>query len=251
MTVEKSGPDRLRQAPLETAPLTYGIVGDGRLARHLCHYLGLKGIKALVWSRKSGVPPEAALEAADVLWIAISDRAIEPFLIEHPLLQKKRCVHFSGSLVSKLAIGVHPLMTFGNDLYDLNTYEQIPFVSEVSETETRSLFPRFSNPVFVIGPDPDLKARYHALCVLAGNCTVLLWQKLFREFEAKLGLPSHAAFPYLAQVTANLVSDPRSALTGPIARGDQATIERNLNSLENDPYHEVYRAFLGAHGGPS
>ena len=37
------------------------------------------------------------------------------------------------------------------------------------------------------------------------------------------------------------------ALTGPLARGDAATIAANLTALEGDPFHEVYSAFARAY----
>src|SRR5438309_769347 len=54
---------------------------------------------------------------------------------------------------------------------------------------------------------------YHALCVLAGPGTTLLWQKLFRELEARWGIPRAAVIPYLRQITRNLETSD-TPLTG-------------------------------------
>ncbi len=35
----------------------------------------------------------------------------------------------------------------------------------------------------------------------------------------------------------------QSALTGPLSRGDKISVQRNIRSLENDPYQPVYRSF--------
>ena len=37
---------------------------------------------------------------------------------------------------------------------------------------------------------------------------------------------------------------PESALTGPLTRNDQETIERNIHSLDGDPLQDLYRAFV-------
>ena len=93
----------------------------------------------------------------------------------------------------------------------------------------------------------DHAALYHALCVLAGNGSTLLWQKLFHDFESRLGIPPQVAFPYLQQVAGNLQHGPGHALTGPLDRGDTATVQANLAALDGDPFHAVYTALVRAH----
>ncbi|MES2963296.1 MAG: DUF2520 domain-containing protein [Bdellovibrionota bacterium] len=55
--------------------------------------------------------------------------------------------------------------------------------------------------------------------------------------------------PYLERISKNLTDAKpnESVLTGPLARGDRSTIESNIDSLEGDPFADVYRAFVGAH----
>ena len=36
-------------------------------------------------------------------------------------------------------------------------------------------------------------------------------------------------------------------LSGPLSRGDQATLQRNLEALKGDPFEDVYRAFVSAY----
>jgi predicted short-subunit dehydrogenase-like oxidoreductase (DUF2520 family) len=107
------------------------------------------------------------------------------------------------------------------------------------------LLPGLPNPAFAI-PASE-RPYYHALCVMAGNFSTILWQKLLAEFQGRLHLPAAAAFPYLAQVAANITSDPDRALTGPLARGDAQAIAANLAALEGDPFHAIYSAFVKVH----
>lgn len=228
-------------------PITYGLVGDGRVARHMATYLDLLGKPHVAWSRRTAAPgrsPMAALAEAKVILVLIKDQALEPFLLEHPALADRALVHFSGSLVTPLAQGVHPLMTFGPEPYDLATYASIPFVVERGPRSFEELFPELPNPHHEL--HADLKPLYHALCVLSGNFTTLLWQKFFTELETRLHLPPEVAMPYLNQVTKNLVAHPSQALTGPLARKDHATIAANLAALEGDAFEGVYRAFVRA-----
>ena len=79
---------------------------------------------------------------------------------------------------------------------------------------------------------------------MAENFSCILWQKLFEDFETRFGLPREAAFPYLERLTANLKSQGASALTGPLQRKDQSTIEANMKALEGDDFQKIYKTFV-------
>jgi predicted short-subunit dehydrogenase-like oxidoreductase (DUF2520 family) len=100
------------------------------------------------------------------------------------------------------------------------------------------------NPSFFIAPEQ--RSRYHALCVLAGNFTTLLWRKLFFEFDREFGIAREQALLYLESITRGLAGKG-APLSGPLSRGDEATIQRNLEALKGDPFEEVYRAFVSAY----
>jgi 2-dehydropantoate 2-reductase len=234
----------LGQVPVRhLSPIRYGILGDGRVARHFARYLTLLNLPFRQWSRAQAGSPQAALQDCQVILVLVSDPAVESLA---RLFPDQPRFHFSGSLVTAEADGAHPLMTFGPELYQLAEYQKIPFVVENPESFRRA-FPTLPNPCFPIRLED--KARYHALCAMAGNFTLFLWAKLFQEFPEKFGIPSEAALPYLERVSRNLAADPTHAerfFTGPIARGDTKAIERHLDSLEGDPYQSVYEAFVTA-----
>jgi predicted short-subunit dehydrogenase-like oxidoreductase (DUF2520 family) len=230
------------QVPSEDAP--YLLVGNGRLSRHLQHYFDLEGIRWRLWTRAMRQPLEGLLDGARAALLLIADDAVEGFLERHADPTGPPWIHCSGGLVTPLATCVHPLMSFGDELYEHDRYRRIPFVCDRGETPFAELFPRLSNPHFEI--DPEQRPLYHALCAMAGNFTTLLWQRAFAAFEERLGLPRAALHPYLEQVASNLVRSA-SPLTGPLARGDQRTIERHLAALEGDPFRTVYESFVAAH----
>ncbi len=222
----------------------YAIIGAGRMARHFCHYLHLLNIPYRQWSRKADpahVKLEEVIDGCKSILILINDGAIESFINAHPFLKKKVLVHFSGSLNTSLANGAHPLMTFNDKLYSLDTYQKIPFVIEKTDTAINELLPGLANPSFVI--PRELKAFYHAMCVLSGNFTAILWQKFFTELETTFNIPKEMAHPYLEQIVLNLQNNPQSALTGPLSRNDLVTINANLQALAKDPFQKVYQAF--------
>jgi predicted short-subunit dehydrogenase-like oxidoreductase (DUF2520 family) len=234
----------MRQVP-SPGTVPFGIVGDGRVARHFQHYFSLLNLPVRAWSRRStDSNPVEALASCGTVLVLISDAAIVPLIATWPGLGAHRLVHCSGSLVTPAAECAHPLMTFGPDLYDLATYESIPFVLDVGRTCFDSLLPGLRNPSFTI-PAED-RPSYHAHCVMAGNFSMVLWRRLFDELE-RVGIPAEAAHPFLAQTSRNLITDSSRALTGPLARGDAATIAANLTALDGDPFREVYSAFARAY----
>jgi predicted short-subunit dehydrogenase-like oxidoreductase (DUF2520 family) len=226
------------------------LIGSGRLSRHLARYFDLLNLSYRQWNRRTGTVGELRSEIANSshLLLAISDSAIESFLQTHQdWCVGKTCVHFSGSLSTPLAIGAHPLMTFSSgDFYDLPTYQKIPFILDSQKTEFQKLLPGLPNPHFAI--PAKAKALYHAWCVMSGNFTVILWEKFFAELEGRWELPRTVAYPYLQQIALNLqtasaFSPNASVLTGPLARRDHATIERNLASLKDSSFLNIYQAF--------
>jgi len=224
----------------------YGIVGRGRVATHITRYLQLESQEYCTWHRGMADAPVDTLATASHILLAISDNSFEPFLAQHPELTTRLLVNFSGCKVIAGVTSLHPLMTFGLGTYDLETYRSIPFVAERGSTGFREVFPTLRNPSWAI--DPELKPLYHALCVMAGNFPTLLWSKAFEEFEDRLGLPREILGPFLARTLENTLANGGQALTGPLARGDQSTVQQNIAALEDDAYAVVYRAFAHCHG---
>ena len=225
----------------------YIIIGNGRLAKHLCHYFSLLKIKFDHWHKglNSSSLQEALADANTVL-LAISDSAIEPFIeSREKLLNGKTLIHFSGALVSKKAVGCHPLMTFTEDLYDLELYKSILFCLDEGSPEFSSLFPKLSNPHIVI---PNrLKPYYHSLCVMANNFTCILWQKFYDEMIVTFGAQAENLDVFLKKTTSNILKNHKTCLTGPLVRNDLETIENNIASLNLDPFKKVYESFVDAY----
>ncbi len=227
----------MRQVP------AYLLIGNGRVSRHFQHYFSLLNIPFLLWQRSNSTADlQQKIARATHILLLISDHAIEQFIADYLPQQNKIYLHFSGSLVSKHAFGVHPLMTFSEKLYSLAQYQTIPFVIDEHAPTFEELFPQLPNQHVRL--PIALKTKYHALCALSGNFTCLLWQKLFTDFAIEMNLPPAIAHPYLLQQMQNLIEQPEAALTGPLARNDWQTIEKHLNVLQNDPFRDVYQSFV-------
>lgn len=224
--------------------VNYLLIGSGRLARHFQEYFRQLRLNFETWNRRDGGELAGKLERAHRILLLISDSALEDFHKTHRNSAPQALwIHCSGALEIPGMESFHPLMTFGRNLYSLELYNQIAFVTTSSRALEEAL-PGLANPCVRI--DSKLKARYHALCVLSGNFTTILWQKMMSELRA-WDLPPEIARPYARQTIENVFADPGGALTGPLARGDLSTQERNLQALGEDPFADIYRSFQKLH----
>ncbi len=222
-------------------PYRYLVIGNGRWATHLKKYLEILNLPFAQWNRSQPLAQlqSGLLECTHVL-LAISDSALESFQREHLRNFPGLVVYFSGALELNGAVGVHPLMSFGPELYHEETYRRVPFVT-TSALSLQEILPEFPNSLHRLRADQ--KPYYHALCVLGGNLTTLLIKKMNQGFS-DLNLPPELGQLFIQQVVQNVFSNPGLALTGPLARKDFVTVDKNLKSLQGDPFAAVYQSFL-------
>ncbi len=92
--------------------------------------------------------------------------------------------------------------------------------------------------------DDRMRAQYHAAAVVASNHVVALLGQVERMARA-CGVPFDAFAPLvLASVENAFRMRPDRALTGPVARGDLATVQKHLETLdpgERDAYRALAR----------
>jgi predicted short-subunit dehydrogenase-like oxidoreductase (DUF2520 family) len=224
----------------------YLIIGNGRVATHIQHYFSFLSLSYSSWNRSQShaLLDQELIRATHVL-LLVSDHAIQPFIETYLKKSSALLIHFSGSLVIDKAFGAHPLMTFSHRLYDLSKYQMIPFVLDDDAPSFEILLPGLPNSHVRL--HKSLKPKYHAMCVMSGNFSCLLWQKLFNTLETEFNLPPAIANHFLQQQMQNLITDPQTALTGPLVRGDTITIENNIAALTLDPFQEVYKSFIACY----
>ncbi len=223
--------------------MNYLLIGDGRLSRHFQFYFSQLGLRYKVWSRHSNIPLQELVRWCDVLLLAIGDDQIADFIENNKLTSTgKALVHFSGAQFIEGTVGLHPLMTFGPELYEGAFYAKVPFVTDADESTIRRLFPKMRNPVYKI--KASQKALYHAYCVAAGNFPQILWSEVRRGLQQDIGLPPETMTPFLQTTMNNFLKYGDSALTGPLVRGDNKTQVRNLDALHGSPLQDLYFAFI-------
>lgn len=216
----------------------YLLIGGGKLARHMARYFDLLNIPYSLWNRSESSTGELVrfLKHHSHVLLCIKDDAIVPFF-EQFGDSGNVFIHFSGSLVTSQVKGFHPLMSFGQQDYKLEIYQNIHFVGIEPSEEFKNCFPTFRNTYSKL--DASQMNRYHSLCVLSGNGTTLLWDLIGKEFES-MGLPQKALIPYLHQITQNIMQNQPGRWSGPWYRKDLNTISKNKEALKEGPLSALY-----------
>ena len=233
----------MRQVP------TYLVIGNGRLAAHMRHYLQHLLLPFSSWDRSQSLDilQQHLCNATHIL-VLIRDDAIESFIQTHLQKTSATIVHCSGALITPLAFSAHPLQTFTKRLFHFSDYTKIPFILEKNGPTFDDLLPGFPNPHYKI--PRDKKPLYHALCVMANNFSTLLWQQLFESMEKEFDISHDHLKPFLQATFQNLLHDPSHALTGPLARQDKVTLSKNLQALKDHPFFNIFQAFTQLEKNP-
>jgi len=212
------------------------VIGRGRVGSAIVARLEERGVDV----REDG---------AEIVLLCVPDSAIATTVRCQTLVMSQWVGHTSGATpLSALdphvrRFGMHPLQTFTR----LRGPEQLDgaFAAVTAETgEAREIGVELAE---LLGLRPfDLaerdRALYHAGAAIASNYLVTLHQAATALFE-QVGAPSAGLEPLMRRVI-----DNDFELTGPIARGDWATVEGHLEAIrERAPRLEpLYRSLAEA-----
>lgn len=246
----------------ERSFMKIGIIGGGKvgctLAHHLSHHLvgivGSSSEKTAALATRFKVPTlthELLSAKADVVLLTVPDRLVaavaQDLAQQEPAMRNSIYLHCSGSLdLSPLAslqkIGasvgsLHPLQSFASDHEPFTPLEGV-FMAVDGDSEAlaaaKELVALLNGRSFHV-PAKD-RALYHTAACICANYTVTL-QALAQDLMSRWTDNAQDAYdalrPLFEGVAANLktATTPGEALTGPIARGDIATVERHLEVL--------------------
>lgn len=240
-----------------------GIVGAGKVGCSMGKYLEEHGQAVMGYFSKSKKSVEEAatfvhtgafltleelVEACDVIWITTPDDAIAAVWesVRRLLVHDKIICHFSGSLSSDVfskrdesgvkACSIHPVYAFSDKFTAFQQLNTAMFTMEGDEEALfvmKPLFESMGNKVQVIAP--EMKARYHAAAVMASNLMIGLY-RMSEKMLMDCGFDEETAEELLRPLVRGnidklLASTPQEALTGPVERGDEKTIQKHLPVL--------------------
>ena len=237
-----------------------GFIGAGRVAGALAPALAAAGYRvAVVASRTvasaelvagrvpgaTATDAQGVVDAAELVFLTTSDAAIGHVAGALRWRDGQAAVHCSGALTLEplaaarrqgaLTGSWHPFQTFGAE-GTATTLEGVTFGIEAEAGLYDRLF-ELAERVGGVGlPVPaGARALYHAASVMScGYLTTLL-----HEAEAlwtRAGLPPEAAGPAIGVLAETTLANLRragagAALSGPTARGDEATVRLHLDAL--------------------
>lgn len=262
---------------------TLGIMGAGKLARTLARLWAEQAVFRIgsIGSRRPASATDArafigsgtvAATAADLhpadLWLLATPddqlgSALQELLTRDLVHPGTVVFHCSGALSSTILqaaqtrggtiASVHPAHSFADPQRSLATFSGSACACEGDSAALQQLLPAFR----AIGGLPfavnaEHKTLYHAGSVIACNYLVTLLETALDSFAAA-GVERHQAAallgPLVHQTVDNVLGGSRgAALTGPIARGDDQTVQRQARALQeaNPRWGALYR-LLGQH----
>lgn len=255
------------------------VIGAGPVATALAGAMRLGGVPVLgLWARRaaparlagsiagvaafSSAPPDVLLEA-EVVILAVRDGVIgevAEMLVGTGLVNKRHVLlHCAGAasaeeLLGKLAnkvggIGtLHPLSAIADPKLAMRALKGTVFGVE-GDAHGRATAAKIVNAIggIVLELDSSQMAAYHTAAALASNYVVATIDAAAQVLASAGVAPDAAAralVPLAEGALRNVAQRGTTAgLTGPIRRGDAATIQRHLDALRDKPdVAEIYRA---------
>ena len=145
-----------------------------------------------------------------------------------------------------LALALHPVMTFAGRPEDLDRLDGATF----GVTSPDELRPVAESLVLEMGGEPvwvpeSARALYHAaLTVGANHLVTLVNDSVTMLAAAGVDEPTRLVAPLLSAALDNVLRLGDAAITGPVSRGDVATVVTHLRTLERDAPDvlDAYRA---------
>lgn len=223
------GSDQPRTGAVVVGPLATGfrtlgpvaIVGQGRIGHALASALTSAGADV-----HGPLGRGATGEGADVVLLAVPDAEISAAAAQ--ITPGPMVAHFSGAttlepLAPHEAFGIHPLVA----VVGQTSFAGVPAAVAGSTPRAREVAATLAR---ALGMEPfevsdDDRAAYHAAASIASNFLVTL-ESFAADLAATAGLPREALSPLVRATVTNWEQHGAGALTGPIARGDDATVAR-------------------------
>ena len=238
-----------------------GLIGTGNvaiaLAREILNHQTLT-IVQLIARDKNKLPEDltyipfsnqfSALPTCDVVFIAVSDHAIQEVSNQLPLTDAV-VAHTSGASSMDLLSnhkhrGVfYPLQTFSKQ-QQLN-WSEIPILWEGNNELVDEKLKTLSQLLSPIATQIDEKQRLcmHLAAVVVNNFTNHLYAEAHRFCKSK-NLNFDLLAPLIEETTRKIKQlDPRESQTGPASRGDTHTIQRHKTIPMTEELSDIYSLF--------
>jgi len=245
-----------------------GFIGAGKVAFSLGKYFSEHGIQVTGYynrheesSRDAAAftgtsffeSPEKLIAASDAIFLTVPDSEIKNTYdsLSKESLKGKMMIHCSGSLGAEDAfpdaveknivpISIHPLYPFADKYSSYEGLQGVFFclegpVQESLDTWSKLLQSADLRTKILM---PGRKAEYHLACVEMSNMICGL-AALAQKHMENTGFTSNEALDaikplFIANANNIFEKGPAKALSGPVERGDTATLEKHLKYMDED-----------------
>lgn len=262
---------------------TLNIIGAGRLGKTLAYLLhqsgrvhlqavcnrSLQSAQYAVDFIRAGQAHDdyAKLPTAAIWLLACSDDQLsaccQQLCQQHAFTGQEVIFHCSGALTAQEVLApakslglhiasIHPIKSFADPQQSVHTFSGTYCGMEGDKTALQQLTALFEAiGAHLLTIKPEAKTLYHAASVIACNYLVALQELSIQTYE-QAGVERELAMQILRPIVRGTVENifsrgTQDALTGPVARGDSHTVEKQLTALQNwnIDYAEAYRLLGG------
>ncbi len=249
-----------------------GIIGAGKVGTALAIIFARNGFNVLIASKHRGSANEAArisraksaeiLDAAkaDIVVLSVPDMEIvNAAKTIQPVVHKNRVVlHLSGSLpydiiqfLNSYTGALHPLKSFADPINSAKTIKNTLFTFDGDNAAFDILLPLIKKiGCKLVRINSADKPLYHLAAVLTSNYTVTLFdisEHILRHIGFSKGEAKEALMSLLKGVIYNIeTKDAKSALTGPILRGDSNTVKLHIQNITDENIKTIYKSLAFA-----
>lgn len=220
------------------------VVGPGRAGGALALALASRGWDVRPPVRRGEDPADAAGDV-DLVVVATPDRAIAEVAAAIRPVPGAVVAHLSGALGLDVltphprVAGIHPLVALPSAEVGARRLASGAWFAVAGDEVALEVVAALGGRAFEVADDD--RAAYHAAACIASNHLVALLGQVERVAEG-LGVPLEAYLDLAVATLGNVAElGPAAALTGPAARGDEATLAAHLEALDPSE-HDAYRA---------
>jgi predicted short-subunit dehydrogenase-like oxidoreductase (DUF2520 family) len=244
------------------ARLRVGVIGAGRVGSALGAALRRAGHDVVAASAVSSqsldrvermlpgaqvLPPDEVISAADFVLLAVPDDALRPLvagladtgawregqLVAHTSGAQGITVLDPAAARGVLALALHPVMTFAGRPEDVDRLLGATFgvtaADELRPVAETLVVEMGGEPVWV--PEPARPLYHAALSIGSNHLVTLVNDALALLDDAGIEDADKLLAPLLSASLDNALRLRDAALTGPVARGDVATLQRHRRAL--------------------
>lgn len=221
--------------------MRWAIVGRGRLGRTLAELLPRAGHPIVTVGRGETIPTDV-----DGVLLCVPDNTVRALAFQCP--PDRVVLHHSGALDHDVLLplahrgSLHPLMTFPGPEVAIPDLAGVPAAVAGTSAALAAAATLATDLGMVPFEVPGDRRLYHAAAVMAGNfATVLLAEAA--DVLVAAGIQPDRALSLLVPLARQSIENARygiaQALTGPIARGDEITLDAHRTALDDHALGEV------------